>query len=248
MHLEVMREVFEELGGEILFTTPAQQLVQDDSGKVTGVIAESDDRGTIQVNAKNGVIICTGGYGANTEMLNDLCPGNSKWCGLTSATTETGDGIRMALWAGAELEAGGACMIWNRAILPDGFEFTDERTGAPSFLPGSQPFLHVNANGERFMNEDQCYPMSYAAARTSPAIIRGSSGTAATGRTSSGSTRAAARGLFPAPSGTAFKRRRVRLRSHHEEHLDSFWLAPQIESGALKQCDHPRRAGRGHGL
>ena len=237
MHLEVMREVFEELGGEILFTTPAQQLVQDDSGKVTGVIAESDDRGTIQVNAKNGVIICTGGYGANTEMLNDLCPGNSKWCGLTSATTETGDGIRMALWAGAELEAGGACMIWNRAILPDGFEFTDERTGGSIFLPGSQPFLHVNANGERFMNEDQCYPMSYAAGANQPGhyswiVWDGSYWEDIERFDTCGCSR-----LFPAPSGTAFNADVYDCEAITKEHLDSFWLAPQIESGALKQCD-----------
>ena len=237
MHLEVMREVFEELGGEILFTTPAQQLVQDDSGKVTGVIAESDDRGTIQVNAKNGVIICTGGYGANTEMLNDLCPGNSKWCGLTSATTETGDGIRMALWAGAELEAGGACMIWNRAILPDGFEFTDERTGGAIFLPGSQPFLHVNANGERFMNEDQCYPMSYAAGANQPGhyswiVWDGSYWEDIERFDTCGCSR-----LFPAPSGTAFNADVYDCEAITKEHLDSFWLAPQIESGALKQCD-----------
>ena len=40
--------------------------------------------------------------------------------------------------------------------------------GGDIFLPGSQPFLHVNVNGERFMNEDQCYPMSYAAGANQP--------------------------------------------------------------------------------
>ena len=128
-HLQVMREVYEELGGEILFLTPAKMLVQDDSGKVTGVIAESDEKGTIQINAKDGVVVCTGGYGANDEMLQDLCPGNSNWCALRDSITEEGDGIRMALWAGAELEAGGACMIWNRAILPDGFTFYGSNQG-----------------------------------------------------------------------------------------------------------------------
>ena len=49
-------------------------LVQDDSGKVTGVIAESDEKGTIQINAKDGVIVCTGGYGANDEMLQGSVP------------------------------------------------------------------------------------------------------------------------------------------------------------------------------
>ena len=152
-HLEVMADVFTtDLGGEIRFETPAQQLLIDEAGRVTGVVAEGKE-GFIQVNAAKGVIICTGGYGANNEMLADLAPGNSAWCALRDSVTETGDGIRMALWAGAELEAGGACMIWNRAILPDGFEFNEDRMGGDIFLPGSQPFLHVNVNGERFINE-----------------------------------------------------------------------------------------------
>ena len=49
-----------------------------------------------------------------------------------------------------------------------GFEFNEDRMGGDIFLPGSQPFLHVNVNGERFMNEDQCYPMSYAAGANQP--------------------------------------------------------------------------------
>ncbi|MFR4802489.1 MAG: FAD-binding protein [Eggerthellaceae bacterium] len=75
MHLEVMADIFQnELGGEIRFLTPVQQLVQDDSGKVTGVIAIDNDGKVIQANASKGVIVCTGGYGANDEMLQDLCP------------------------------------------------------------------------------------------------------------------------------------------------------------------------------
>ena len=43
-HLEVMRDVLtEDLGGEIRFMTPAKMLVQDESGRVTGVIAEGKD-------------------------------------------------------------------------------------------------------------------------------------------------------------------------------------------------------------
>ena len=237
LHLEVMADVFtNDLGGEILFQTPAKMLVQEDDGRVTGVIAEGAD-GTIQINAAKGVIICTGGYGANTEMLNDLCPGNSKWCGLTSATTEEGDGIRMALWAGAELEAGGAAMIWNRTILPDGFEFNDERMGGDIFLPGSQPFLHVNINGERFMNEDQCYPMSYAGGAAQPGhyswiVWDGNYWEDIQQFDTCGCSR-----LAPAPSGTAFNADVYDCEAMSKEHLDSFWLQPQLESGALKKAD-----------
>ena len=237
-HLEVLADVFtNDLGGEIRFNTPAQQLVIDDSGKVTGVIATDSDGKGVQVNANKGVIICTGGYGANLEMLNDLAEGNTKWCGLTSATTEEGDGIKMALWAGAQLEAGGAAMIWNRAILPDGFEFNNERMGGDIFLPGSQPFLHVNINGERFMNEDQCYPMSYAAGANQPGhyswiVWDGDYWEDIQKFDTGGCSR-----LVPAPSGTAFNADVYDCEAMSKEHLDSFWLEPRIESGMLKKAD-----------
>ena len=237
-HVAVLADVFtQELGGEILFNTPAKMLVQDESGKVTGVIAESADKGFIQVNAAKGVIICTGGYAANTEMLNDLCETATKWCGLTSATTEEGDGIRMALWAGAELEPGGGAMVWNRAILPDGFEFSDDRTGGDIFLPGSQPFLHVNVNGERFMNEDQCYPMSYAQGAQQPRhfswiVWDGNYWEDIAQFDTCGCSR-----LYPAPSGTAFNADVYDCEALTKEHLDEFWLNPRLENGSLKKAD-----------
>lgn len=107
LHLKALREVFEGLGGEIKFLTPAEQLVQDADGRVTGVIAQRESDGAyIQVNAAKGVIVCTGGYGANDEMLEDLQPGVTDWCVTGSATGEKGQGIKMALWAGPALESG----------------------------------------------------------------------------------------------------------------------------------------------
>ena len=237
MHLEVMTDVLtNDLGGEIRFSCPAEQLIVDDAGRVTGVVAQGSD-GYIQVNAAKGVIISTGGYGANTEMLDDLCPTATKWCGLTSATTETGDGIRMALWAGAELEPGGGAMIWNRAILPDGFEFNDDRMGGDIFLPGSQPFLHVNINGERFMSEDQCYPMSYAMGSQQPGhfswiVWDGNYWDDIKQFDTCGCSR-----LYPAPSGTAYNADVYDCEALTKEHLDEFWLNPRLENGSLKKAD-----------
>ena len=242
-HLEVMNEVLGELGGEVMFMTPAKMLVQDESGKVCGVIAESKDKGVIQINAKNGVIVCTGGYGANDEMLQDLCPGNSNWCVLRDSVTEEGDGIRMALWAGAELEAGGACMIWNRGIMFDDTEFDGSYQGGDIFLPGSQPFLHVNANGERFMNEDQCYPMSYAggAEPARPLLVD------RLGRQLLGRHRAVrhVRMLAPVPRavGHRVQRRRVRLRGHHEGAPRLVLAGAAHRERRAEEVRHARRAG-----
>ena len=159
MHLSMLQQVFEGLGGEIKFLTPAEQLIQDDDGRVTGVYATQADGSYIKINVTKGVILCTGGYGANDEMLEALQPGVTDWCVTGSATGEKGQGIKMALWAGGQLEAGGGSMIWNRGGMTDDTTFGKPYNGE-LFIMGSQPYLHVNTRGERFMNEDQCYPMS----------------------------------------------------------------------------------------
>lgn len=235
MHLYMLAEVFEELGGEIKFLTPAEQLALDAEDKVTGVYAITPEKDYILVNASKGVILCTGGYAANQEMLDDLCPGVTDWCVTSSATGEKGQGIKMALWAGAELEPGGGCMIWNRGGMRD-----DTTFGAPYngeiFLPGSQPFLHVNINGERFMNEDQCYPMSYAQGCQQPGhcswmVFDNSYWEDIVKFDTCGCSR-----IAPAPSGTAFNADVYTLEACGRENLDMYWIAPALESGVLKKA------------
>ena len=237
-HLEVMNEVLGELGGEVMFMTPAKMLVQDESGEVRGVIAESKDKGTIQVNAKNGVIVCTGGYGANDEMLQDLCPGNSNWCVLRDSVTEEGDGIRMALWAGAELEAGGSCMIWNRGIM---FDDAKTRRLLPGrrHLPARQPAVPPRERERRALHERGPVLPHELRRRREPArpLLVDRLGRQRSGRTSSSSTPAAARACSPRRRAPRSTPTCTTARPSRKEHLDSFWLEPRIESGALKKCD-----------
>ncbi|MEG1907087.1 MAG: FAD-dependent oxidoreductase [Gordonibacter sp.] len=247
LHLEKMSEVLTELGGEIRLLTPAKQLVQDESGKVTGVIATDKDGKNIQFNAAKGVIMCTGGYGANEEMLKDLVPVASEYCVLGDSVTEEGDGIRMALWAGAYLEAGGSCMIWNRGLMNDDTEFGRPWQGQ-IFLPGSQPFLHVNANGERFMNEDQCYPMSYAGGLNQPGHFSWEVWDASYWEDIVQFDTCGCSRLAPAPAGTAFNADVYDCEAISKEHLDEFWFAPNLESGAIKKADTLDELAKAMGL
>lgn len=236
-HLTIMQDILvHDLNAEIRFETPAQQLILDDSGKVTGVVAEGKD-GFIKVTASKGVILCTGGYGANLDMLNELCPTQSKWCAASSATVETGDGIRMVLWAGGELEPGGSALVWNRAILPDGYEFNDERMGADLFSPGSQPFLHVNINGERFMNEDQPYPLSYGLGAHQPGHYSWMVWDDDYWKDIEQFDTCGCSRLCPAPSGSALNADVYDGEALTKDHLDSFWIAPRLEQGLIKQAD-----------
>ena len=237
LHLKALREVLEGLGGEIKFLTPAEQLVQDADGRVTGVIAQRESDGAyIQVNAAKGVIVCTGGYGANDEMLEDLQPGVTDWCVTGSATGEKGQGIKMALWAGAQLEAGGGSMIWNRGGMTDDTTFGKPYNGS-LFIMGSQPYLHVNARGERFMNEDQCYPMSYAMGCNQPGHFSWEVFDAKYYEDAERFDTCGCSRIVPAPSGTAFNADVYSLEAVGKENLDNFWIGPALESGVLKKAD-----------
>ncbi len=235
-HLGMLQEWFEENGGQIMFSTPAKQLVQGADGRVTGVVAQEEGGDYVQVNAAKGVILCTGGYAANGDMMADLAPETVRYCAGSSALNETGDGIRMAMWAGAALEETGSAMVWNRSLMPDGCGFGAPWSGV-LFLPGSQPFLHVNRNGERFMNEDQQYPMSFSSGVKQPGhysweVFDGSYWEDIQKFDTCGCSR-----LTPAPSGQAFNADVYDCEQLTKEHLDSYWLDPVLESGALKRCD-----------
>lgn len=155
-------EYAEEMGVDKRFQHTAKQLVQDENGKVTGIIIQRNEDGKyIQVNASKGVIISTGGYGGNPEMMDALHYRdkdnivNNMGCAFAM-----GDGIKMCLWAGADIDrnhAGGCA--FDRAALP-----LDLHVGAPYsgglqdiWWPGTQPWLNLNKRGERFANEDVPY-------------------------------------------------------------------------------------------
>ena len=135
----------EDLGAQFRFETAAEQLVQDESGAVTGVVALTADGTYLQVNAAKGVIIATGDIGGSEEMLKAWCPIALRADGNTynPAGANTGDGIRMGLWAGAGMQHGFAAPM----IHPLGAGGPLAQSGTPT------SFLCVNRNGERFTVE-----------------------------------------------------------------------------------------------
>ncbi len=145
----------EELGAELRFETPVVRLLREGNGRVTGVIAESSEGDYIQFNANKAVVLCTGDYGANAEMIKKYCDWRALAGGLTSGYTpaiNTGDGHKMALWIGAAMDDPPHCVMY----------FDTTSTGA-FFNLARQPWLYVNVNGERFMNED--LPWGYECAQ-----------------------------------------------------------------------------------
>lgn len=153
-----MQAFVEERGGEIRCNTCLVKLEQDESGKVTGIIAQdTEDNHYIRINASKGVIMATGGYATNTDMMLALQPMTMKMkINTDKGSTCDGSGIKAMLWAGAEMDPTHASMMFNRcACLPT--ETCGYKTNGQWFWFGEQPFLKVNLNGKRFCNESGPY-------------------------------------------------------------------------------------------
>lgn len=134
---------------EILTETEAKELVVSEDGRVTGFIAEGKN-GKVTVNASKGVIVATGGFGANVEMRDQY---NTIWPALTNIKTTnhkgaTGDGIVMAEKINASI-----VQMENIQLLPMG----DPETGSLSgnIEQGVENRIFVNADGNRFVDEGE---------------------------------------------------------------------------------------------
>ena len=158
---QVVEAYVEENGGTFRYNTSMVELVQDEAGKVLGVYATNEDGDYIRINAEKGVIMATGGYAHNREMMRALQPQAAKvYAGERAPITNQGDGIKACLWAGAAKDDKTACMLFERAALPIGTTDVQkalEDEVSKLFWMGSQPFLTVDLNGERFCNESGPY-------------------------------------------------------------------------------------------
>lgn len=133
-----------EYGARYLYETPAVQLVTDGENNVVGVIGQTGSS-YVRVNASKGVILCTGDISDDEEMLEAYCPVMLDVPTNHAVATNTGDGLKMGLWVGADMDdpPSGMQMFITPSALPQGT--------APCV---SLPYLHVNTEGKRFFNEN----------------------------------------------------------------------------------------------
>ena len=134
-------------GVEIWTETSATRLLTDD-GRVTGLEAERNGQ-AVTLAAAKGVILASGGFEWNKEMMAEHFPGPVEW--TASPRTNTGDGQRMAADVGAELDHMDQALVMG--VTPVMYE--GQVTGQPAadyFLPHC---MIVNRHGQRFVNEKQ---------------------------------------------------------------------------------------------
>ncbi|WP_371292773.1 FAD-binding protein [Faecalibacterium sp.] len=171
-------QYIQELGYDVDFKTSLAKLEKNSEGRITGIIAQStEDDHFIRYNANKGVLLACGGFPGNPYMMEQLDPlGTSVTTACSYSPADKGYGIRAAVWAGANLDKEAAPMLFDRGVVAPGVDggYVDSDTafGGKAFPgkirqynPGTQPFLKVNRNGERFANESCPYnDIVYAAA------------------------------------------------------------------------------------
>ncbi len=131
-----LAKIAEEDGIDFFYNTPGEQLVQAEDGSITGVICKTKEGEYIQFNAKKGVILATGDYQNDEEMVAHYLPDMVIYD--KKQLNKTGDGHKMAMWVGGQMES-----IGHTKMVHD-FD------SGPMY---NEPFLDVDMKGERFCDE-----------------------------------------------------------------------------------------------
>lgn len=141
--VKTLQEYCEKLGVKIMTHCPAIRLLTDTDNNIIGVIATKDDK-EIQINTKS-VIIASGGFGGNKELLKKYIPGYSENM-VYNAIPNNGDGLMMAIEIGAGTEGLGTLLL-HFPIYPD-----PKSISVTDFVLSGYT-VWVNKRGERFADE-----------------------------------------------------------------------------------------------
>ncbi|PRZ42298.1 succinate dehydrogenase/fumarate reductase flavoprotein subunit [Antricoccus suffuscus] len=133
------------------FATAAADLIIDATGEITGVRAKHDD-GDREFHANRAVIIASGGFEYNPKMRKAFLPGPGidGWA-FYGSEANTGDGIQMALRAGAALSAVG--MVAGRVICAIPERRNGLRIGLNTSGVGKPNEIVVDNGGRRYASE-----------------------------------------------------------------------------------------------
>ena len=136
-----------ELGVDIQFQTAVKKLLTDEkTGRVTGVLAEDSEGNQIECEC-DAVIVATGGFGDNPKMIKEYLDYDwGKDLFSFRIPGNVGDGLKMMWEIGGGHYPSNLEMTYNSPGLTDIFKTLSETM--------RQPNLMVNAEGQRFMNEE----------------------------------------------------------------------------------------------
>jgi len=144
----------EDLGVDLMSSSPAVRLLQAD-GAVRGAMLETAD-GLIELNARRGVVLATGGFPHDAERRRAMFPAPDQHWTL-AVPSATGDGARLGEEVGGTVDRtlaapGAYCPV---SLVP----YADGTIGRfPHIIERGKPgIVGVLKNGRRFCNEGNGY-------------------------------------------------------------------------------------------
>ena len=149
--IDAFMENLEDKDATILTETTAEDIIMED-GKAVGIKAKNYDGSDLTINADQAVIVTTGGFSKNTDMVLEY-KDDEKWPDLdedtisTNLDSITGDGITMGQEAGADLVD-----MEQMQFLYLGIPERGSITGVLDLQ--AEKVIFVNNEGERFVRED----------------------------------------------------------------------------------------------
>ncbi len=149
--VKVLTDKVGEQGCEIYYETPVTKLIMED-GKCVGVIAVDKNGEEIEARAK-AVIVATGGFGNNAEMLKEHF-GLTLWEDYQPFRIPgiVGDGLNMMWEVGAQKFG---------AAIEAIYQIKDNMSYFMIDAVTKQPNLLINQNGDRFMDEGKMGNTTY---------------------------------------------------------------------------------------
>lgn len=140
--LMFLAQRLEQRETKVVYSTPVTELTTNENGDVTGVIAKGKDGKTWNITA-DAVVMATGGFASNQEMIEEYYPQYAKYK-FNSVAASTGEGIKMAEEAGAAIECMGRPLGAFMSEYGSNYEL--------AFMHSSTPGIIVNVNGDQFGN------------------------------------------------------------------------------------------------
>lgn len=145
-------------GARIIYATPVTDLIQDESGRITGLIAEGKDGTTWKVNA-DAVMLASGSFAQDDELVEKYFPQMAPFK-RNAPTSLTGDGLKLGMKYGADIVNMGGYVPGFLASYDSHFEL--------AFMHHSTPGIIVNINGDECINHVKNNHDNMAAAKANP--------------------------------------------------------------------------------
>ncbi len=158
---------------QILFNTEVVSLIQDETGRVIGVVAVDENGDRITVGANRGVVLASGSFNGNPAMIGKYLGYEFRTHTSGGSPWNTGDGLRMAIEAGAgtvDLDLG-THFFPTIAGSPDIHTLMAHMgsySAAETALGPIDPAIYINMDGKRYAREAVGYSLAGLAAIDQP--------------------------------------------------------------------------------